>query len=199
MAAAYPDAAWERLFAPYDPATYQTALAHILPGDAVLDIGAGDLRFARQAACIARRVIAIEIAPDLLSRASSDSPLPANLHLVRANALTWPFPPGIGVGVLLMRHCTHFERYAQKLKQSGARRLITNARWRLGVEAIDLTALPVAYEQLDMGAYACACGSVGFKPGPVQLLTPDMFETAAEVTGCPNCQPGPCSETRGPG
>ncbi len=191
MAAAYPETAWEGLFAPYDTATYQAALAHIFPGDTVLDIGAGDLRFARQAAAIAHRVIAVEMAPDLLASAIRSSPLPANLQPVCANALNWPFPHGISAGVLLMRHCAHFALYVKKLKQSGARRLVTNARWRMGIEAIDLTATPIAYAQLRMGAYACACGAVGFKPGPAHALTPVMFENAAEVTGCPHCQPGP--------
>ncbi len=52
---------WERLWAPYDEPTYQSVLDKILPTDVVLDIGAGDLRFARKAARISRRIYALEI------------------------------------------------------------------------------------------------------------------------------------------
>ncbi|GAB4487154.1 MAG: hypothetical protein Fur0016_18390 [Anaerolineales bacterium] len=179
---------WEHMHAPYDSQTYQAALIHIHPNDVVLDIGAGDLRFARQVAAIATKVIAIEINPTLLDRAMHAGPMPANLITICADAQTWDFPPGITTGVLLMRHCLHFRQYAEKLRTSGAQRLITNARWRMGVDVVELrpeARLP--YASLEMGAYACWCGAVGFKPGPVEILTPALLETTYEVVDCPHC------------
>ena len=41
---------WEALWAPYDRATYHAVLDFLEPGEVVLDLGAGDLRFARWAA-----------------------------------------------------------------------------------------------------------------------------------------------------
>ncbi len=63
------DADWEFRYAPYDALTYETALRHLEQTDIVLDIGAGDLRFARQAAARVRCVIAIEQNAGLLQRA----------------------------------------------------------------------------------------------------------------------------------
>ena len=47
--------------APYDSPTYQAVLDQLGPEDVILDIGAGDLRLARQMARIARKVYAVEI------------------------------------------------------------------------------------------------------------------------------------------
>lgn len=179
---------WEARFAPYDQATYQAALKHLHPEDVVLDIGAGDLRFARQAAAIALRVIAIERNFAILQSGMGSKPIPSNLQVVCADALTWRFPPGITTGVLLMRHCTHFRQYAEKLRQCGAQRLITNARWRLDVELIDLNTPPLPYAQYPIGAYACGCGATGFKIGPVELLTTlHTLDFPQEVELCPSC------------
>jgi SAM-dependent methyltransferase len=116
------DADWEFRYAPYDALTYETALQYLEQTDIVLDIGAGDLRFARQAAARVRCVIAIEQNAGLLQRALAQAPLPENVHVICADARSYDFPPGITAGVLLMRHCTHFRLYLEKLRQSGARR-----------------------------------------------------------------------------
>src|SRR3990172_2227545 len=65
--AAWSDAEWEAAWAPYDETTYRAALELIRPDDVVLDIGAGDLRFARRAAARARTVIAVEQRAELLT------------------------------------------------------------------------------------------------------------------------------------
>ncbi len=67
-------------------------------------------------------------------------PLPANLIPICADARVLDFPSGITAGVLLMRHCTNFRLYAEKLQKAGAARLITNARWRMDVESMNLLA-----------------------------------------------------------
>jgi len=56
---------WESLWAPYDQATYDFVLDHLEPDEVILDIGAGDLRLARQMARRVRQVFAIEIDPVL--------------------------------------------------------------------------------------------------------------------------------------
>jgi hypothetical protein len=89
--------------------------------------------------------------------------------------------------VLLMRHCQHFPLYFEKLVSAGCRRLITNARWRSGVEAIDLAAPRIRYCDLKMGWYACSCGATGFKTGPVEWITPENVDFIDEVIHCPNC------------
>jgi hypothetical protein len=86
-----------------------------------------------------------------------------------------------------MRHCNHFQLYAEKLKSVGANRLITNARWRLDVEVIPLQNGRAEYQQLPLGWYACWCGSTGFKSGPVDLITPEINNTITEVINCPHC------------
>jgi SAM-dependent methyltransferase len=179
---------WEAVWAPYDEGAYRAVLDGLKPPDVVLDIGAGDLRLARRMARIVRQVHAIEIQPDLVDKALLEGgPLPDNLVVVRADARGFPFPAGITVGVLLMRHCTHFQLYAEKLKTAGGRRLITNARWRLGVEVIQLDTPAETYEQAEMGWYMCWCGASGFKPGPLERLTPELERTIHEVVGCPHC------------
>lgn len=188
MLQTHPDAAWELKFATYDPDTYRAVLEQIRPVDVVLDIGAGDLSFSSQMARIAQEVYAVEIAPKLLASAKGQKHLPENLIPVCADARTWDFPSGITVGVLLMRHCTHFQQYAEKLRATGAQRLITNARWRMDVEVVDLySSHCIPYSKLEMGWYACWCGSTGFKPGSAELLTDELTTAVFEVFHCPNC------------
>jgi hypothetical protein len=174
---------WEAQWAPYDEATYQAALDLVQPDDVVLDIGAGDLRLARRTVVIARQVYAIEMQPGLLA---DQSPLPDNLAVLCADARLIPWPNGITLGVLLMRHCTHVGLYANRLRAVGCRRLITNARWRLGVELVNLG--PRApWSTVKIGWYACRCGQTGFVPGPPEALTQAQMETIAEVEECPAC------------
>jgi hypothetical protein len=176
---------WEQLWAPYDEASYAPALEYVPAGAAVLDIGAGDLRFARRLAERARIVYAIERQAVLLP---DESALPPNLIVFCGDARTLPFPVGIDTAVLLMRHCAHFGLYREKLEAVGCRRLITNARWRMGVECIDLTLAPRLYDELALGWYACRCGATGFRPGPSEALNEQLAETIHEVERCPECQ-----------
>ena len=175
---------WERLWSPYDEHTYQQALSAICPSDVVLDIGAGDFRLAKRIADKAQLVYGIEIQIELFPKEA----MRENLILVHADAQTWPFPDDITIGVLLMRHCRHFRHYAEKLKSCGAQRLITNARWGMGVELVDLCKLREPYAAIELGWYACWCGSVGFKPGPAEMITPSIDRTIHEVIDCPACQ-----------
>jgi len=177
---------WELHWAPYDPPTYQAVLEQLRPEAVVLDIGAGDLRLARQMALTARKVYCIELNERVLAQGLS-SPLPGNLIVIHADALVVDFPPDISVGVLLMRHCTHFTVYADKLKNLGCQKLITNARWRMAVESIALQAPRITFAEMEIGWYACWCGAVGFKTGPVELLTPGTNEIIHEVIACPDC------------
>lgn len=175
---------WEYLWAPYDQGTYQLALREISPADAVLDIGAGDLRFSLQIAAIARQVIAVEIQEEIVRLGPHPSAYPHNLKVEIADALVWPFPEEITTAVLLMRHCSRFTVYAEKLRRVGCQRLITNARWRMGVEVIDLLQPRLAYQDSPPGWYACWCGAVGFIPGD---FNPDELDYVSEVSGCPAC------------
>jgi len=175
------DREWEGAWAPYDDATYRAALLFIQPDDVVLDIGAGDLRFARRAAQRARQVIAIEQRLDLLT-----SPYPPNLLALCGDARRTPFPRGITVGVLLMRHCQHFAMYARKLRAVGCRRLVTNARWGMDVEAVALAPQP-PFDSAATGWYACLCGAVGFKPNVPEQLDDAALNTVAQVESCPAC------------
>ncbi|HSK65767.1 MAG TPA: hypothetical protein VK888_02485, partial [Anaerolineales bacterium] len=61
MEAVLPDAAWEAMHAHYDQPTYQAVLDQLSSKDIVLEIGAGDLRLARQMARFARKVYAVEV------------------------------------------------------------------------------------------------------------------------------------------
>lgn len=180
---------WELLWAPYDQRTYLAVLEKLAPDDIVLEIGAGDLRLAIKMAKTTQKVYAIEIQEPLLDRAlnSASEPLPGNLIILRGDACSLPFPSGITTGVLLMRHCTHFNIYVNKLKIVGCQRLITNARWRMGVEMIMLQEPRASFDKVPMGWYACWCGAVGFKPGPAGLFTPDMEAAVHEITDCPQC------------
>lgn len=174
---------WEAGWATYDEATYQTALSYVRPNDVVLDIGAGDLSLTRRIAEIARQVYAIEMQPDLLARQAA---LPDNLTVLCADARTVSWPEGITLGVLLMRHCTHVGLYAARLRAKGCRRLVTNARWGMDVELVDLEPRRDWYS-VEIGWYACLCGQVGFVTGPPDLLTEARMWQVAEVEQCPDC------------
>ncbi len=176
---------WEAMWAAYDENTYAQALSFVPPGAVVLDIGAGDLRFARRLAARARLVYAIERRPELLG-----GDVPENIRIVCADARDWPFPPGLDAAVLLMRHCAHFALYRRKLEAAGCPRLITNARWGMGVECIDLATPPRPYETVAIGWFACRCGRTGFRPGPPEALTGAVLATVIEVDDCPGCHHG---------
>lgn len=178
---------WEARWAPYDEPTYRAALSYVQPDDIVLDIGAGDLRLARRMAQIATRVFAIERQPTMLSNALN--PLrAANLAVICADARQIPWPQGVTLGVLLMRHCTHFEFYAKRLRAIGCRRLVTNARWGMAVELMDLGPR-LAWNRVTIGWYACLCGQTGFVSGPPDQLTEAVMERVSEVEQCPGCEP----------
>lgn len=184
---------WEKKWAPYDESTYTEVLAQIHPDDVVLDIGAGDLRLARRLADRAHRVYAVERQPHLLLKAP---PAPKNLYAVCGDARTWPFPSDVTVGILLMRHCTHFRDYAEKLAANGCQRLITNARWGFGVETIDLQAPRIPFAEVLIGWYACWCGDAGFISGPAEDLSSDVAEIHYEVFDCPACRSYPANLER---
>lgn len=174
---------WEARWAPYDEPTYRAALSYVRPDDVVLDIGAGDLRLARRMAGLARRVYAIDMQPGLLA---GRAPLPPNLTVFCADARRVPWPGGITLGILLMRHCTHLGQYVARLRAAGCRRLVTNARWGFDIEQVDL-GRRAAWSSVDLGWYACICGQTGFGPGPVELISEDRIEQVSEVETCPAC------------
>ena len=179
---------WEYRWAVYDAPTYQAVLNHILPNDIILEIGAGDLRLAREIAQIARKVYAVEINAKVLDQGlMSGHPLASNIIPICADARTLDFPLDVTTGVLLMRHSTHFQLYAEKLKSAGCEKLITNARWRMDVECIPLQSPRINFEQIEIGWYACWCGQTGFKSGPVEKITPELDAIIYDVVGCPNC------------
>lgn len=175
---------WERRWAPYDEDTYDQVVALVPPGSIVVDIGAGDLRLARRLAARARMVYAIENQPALLTAAR----VPANVRVICGDARTLPFPTGIDAAVLLMRHCTHFPLYREKLLRAGGRYFITNARWGMAVECIDLALPARPFEEMPLGWYACRCGATGFRPGPPEKLTTAVMETIIEVSQCQECE-----------
>ena len=176
---------WEGMWAAYDEDTYAAALSFVPPESVVLDIGAGDLRFARRLAARARGGYAGDRRPEQRGGGAPD-----NMQVVCADARDWPFPSGLDVAVLLMRHCAHFDLYRRKLVAVGCRRLITNARWGMGVEYIDLATPPRPYGALAVGWYACRCGLTGFCAGPPEALTSTALETVVEVDDCPECHHG---------
>ena len=179
---------WEMMFAPYDQSTYQSVLDQLRPEDVILDIGAGDLRLARQMAQIVRKVYAVEVNSLILDKACAlHESLPANLIPICVDARTLDFPSEITTGVLLMRHCTCFRLYAEKLQKAGAVRLITNARWHMHVEIMDLLAPRGSFSDTGMGWYACICGGTGFKDGPVEQWSHEMDRNTNEVSNCPQC------------
>ncbi len=176
---------WEDLWAPYDEGTYRAALDLLLPDDVVLDIGAGDLRFARRAAPVVRKVVAVERNRSvLLSRSAAEEP--ANLTVVCGDALTFAVPAETTAAVLLMRHCRHFKEYFLRLRAAGCRRLITNARWGMDVECVSLEPQP-PFWSAPSGWYACACGAVGFKTPAGETLPAAALDTTVSVEDCPAC------------
>ena len=176
---------WEARWAPYAEADYLSVLAALRPDDVVLDIGAGDLRLARRMAGVVRRVIAWERQADLLARATR--PFPPNLLVQAVDARVEPIPDGVTAAVLLMRHCQHYALYVARLRAAGCERLITNARWGMGVEVIPLTpGLPFA--EAGSGWYACRrCGAVGFIGEDAVGLDDRAIEEVQDVEGCPQC------------
>jgi hypothetical protein len=182
------DADWEMLWAPYSDDTYHEVLRFIQPEDVVLEIGAGDMRLSILLANKARYVYAFEIHHFLVEKAIPNRVvLQDNLTILNYDARNTPFPEGVTAAVLLMRHCTHFRLYADKLKTVGCKKLITNARWRMGLEAIDLQAPRHLFDQITMGWYACWCGNTGFKNGLVEDLNEEIINSVHEVSNCPNC------------
>lgn len=180
---------WERIWAPYDQSTYRLVLSQISPDDVVYEIGAGDLRLARQIARCARRVYAVEINPKILeTSARAPEPLPDNLNVICADARQAAVPAYVTIGVLLMRHCSSFSVYADKLLRAGCKRLITNARWGMGVENVNLETTRISYRLAPTGWYACWCGAVGFKTGPAQSWTAEQDALVWEVFACPRCK-----------
>jgi SAM-dependent methyltransferase len=177
---------WEWMWAPYDAPTYQLILDQINSQDIVLEIGAGDLRLSRKIAQIAKKVYALELNQLLLERSSDD--LAANLETINGDARMVSFPNDITVAVLLMRHCTHFSLYFDKLRECGCQRLITNARWGMNVETINLESPRGSYQNLQIGWFACRCGNRGFKTGPAQLLTEAVADQVWELDSCPLCR-----------
>jgi hypothetical protein len=179
---------WEAMYAPYDQPTYQAVLDQLGSKDVIIDIGAGDLRLARQMALVVRKVYAVEIDARVLDQAGiPTSRLPANVIPVCADARALEFPSDITVGVLLMRHCTCFRLYAEKLRKAGAARLITNARWGMHIEVVDLLVERKSFRETPMGWYACICGGRGFKEGPAEHWSPEMDAITFEVSSCPSC------------
>ena len=123
--------------------------------------------------------------PHLL--AAAFRPLPANLVAVVADARTEPVPAGVTVAVLLMRHCTHYALYVEKLRAAGCRRLITNARWGMGVEVIDLGP-GVPFDSVGIGWYACRrCGAVGFAGDDVALRWSKQLSSTFEMSKAVRC------------
>ncbi len=178
---------WEGWFSSYDDETYDVVLNHLTPQDVVLDIGAGDLRLALRMARCARVVYAVEVNPLVVAQALTTIglDLPRNLRVICANALDFPIPDETTLAVLLMRHCQHFDAYFDRLRAAGCRCLVTNARWKSGVEAIDLMAHRVPFDDLREGWYACRCGAVGYvgdgsRPEAIPI----------EVAACPACADG---------
>ena len=178
---------WEMTWSPYDEPTYASVLSALHPTDVVLDIGAGDLRLARRMAAVVRQVVAWETQPDVLEQGAA-LPLPDNLAPVLTDARQEPIPSGVNVAVLLMRHCTNFRLYVEKLAAAGCRWLLTNARWGLDVERVDLWVERVPFTAVSLGWFACRCGHTGFVPGPPEMLTPEIEGFIHEVYDCPACR-----------
>lgn len=111
------------------------------------------------------------------------------LIAVCTDARTEPVPPGVTVAVLLMRHCTHYALYVEKLRAAGCRRLITNARWGMGVEVIDLGPGP-PFDSVGAGWYACRlCGATGWAGEDPAAATEATLTSVTDVEGCPVCTP----------
>jgi len=174
---------WEGWFSPYDEETYSAVLELVTGDDVVLDLGAGDLRLALRLAQRVQRVYAVEVNPLVVGSALEviGMRLPRNLHVVCANGLDYPIPPGVTVAVLLMRHCQHLGTYFDRLQAAGCQRLLTNARWKSGMEVIDLQAERVSFDRV-RGWYACRCGAVGCAGSDAGATDPVI-----EVASCPAC------------
>ncbi len=191
---------WETLWAPYEEEIYDWILVRLRQGERVLDIGAGDLSFAlrmaergcqviaveRQWAVLVRGLQALGIHPGVLRWEQPLVLYEGQMVVVWADARTWPFPP-VESAVLLMRHCATFPLYIHKLRAVGCRRLFTNARWRMGVEQVDLTRA-FSFEEIPLGWYACRCGAVGFREGSPERIDAAVLEQVWEVETCPACQ-----------
>jgi hypothetical protein len=134
----------------------------------------------------ARQVYAWEIQVEMLAENCVN--LPSNLAVYGTDACFEPVPNNVTVAVLLMRHCQHFMIYAKKLRAAGCQRLLTNARWGMNVELIDLQSPRMLYTAMPMGWFACWCGHTGFKAGPAERLTWEMETAVTEVIFCPNCR-----------
>lgn len=179
---------WESWWAPYDEETYCFVLEAAHRDDIVIDIGAGDLRLALRMAPRVQRVYAVERNPVVLQRSQRWRTACDNLVVVCADALAWTMPSDVTLAVLLMRHCTrdHFATYVQRLKSVGCRRLITNARWGMAVEIIDLQCQR-PYDLRRTGWYACHCGTVGFNAPEIDQITSETVSDVADVVKCPHC------------
>lgn len=177
------------MYAPYDQPTYQLILDLLHADDVVLDIGAGDLRLSHQMARIVPKVYAVESNASVLDQApASSDPGAGRVIPICADARVLKFPSDVTVGVLMMRHCLHFGIYFKKLRNAGARRLITNARWRMSVETVDVWKEHIPWQEAGMGWYACQCGGTGFQEGPAEQWTADMDRVIHEVVQCPRCR-----------
>ncbi len=176
---------WESWYSSYDEETYQTVVDTARADDVVIDLGAGDLRLALRLSARVRRVYAIEVNPLLVAHSLGELgwDLPRNLHVLCANALDVTIPCDVTLGVLLMRHCQHFGTYGDRLVKAGCQRLATNARWKSGVEVIELTHTPSAFEKVREGWYACRCGCVGYVGQGSRADQPPY-----EVRDCPACR-----------
>lgn len=181
---------WEAAFAPYDEETYRFVVERVTPQDVVLDIGAGDLRLACRLAAVAQKVYAVERRAAVLPSPAHASRLD-RLSVIHEDALQWPFPSDVTVAVLLMRHCTpeHFAQYVTRLIETTAcTRLITNARWKMGVEEMQIRS-GRPYDPDRAGWYACRCGSIGFTLGDLDRMTDTVLNEVSEVVNCPHCRP----------
>lgn len=197
---------WEAAWAPCDEETCAWVLERVRPGERVLDIGAGDLRLAIRMAQRGAFVVALERRADVLELGLQQlgerrrrprwgrplSLLGGCLTVVWADARDWPFPP-VDSAVLVMRHCLRVAHYVSKLRAVGCRRLFTNARWRLGVEEMDLLA-GWPFESVEIGWYACRCGAVGFREGEPGRIDAAALERVYEVERCPACTAWPGSD-----
>lgn len=178
---------WPSMWAPYDQTTYDEALSYLHPGERVLDIGAGDLRFARQVVQkLHCHVVAVEKRIEAIQQGVACGTL-SGIEVVAADARYLAFPI-VDTAVLLMRHCEDFLLYVHKLRRAGCQRLITNARWRMGVECVPLE--PAAPYRADYaGWYACVrCGCVRFNPGDPSRLPADADIRYLNVECCPACE-----------
>ncbi|NDJ51761.1 MAG: rRNA adenine methyltransferase [Chloroflexi bacterium] len=185
-----PDQDWAAMWAPYDEDTYRQAATWIKAGQRVLDIGAGDLRFARRLTAQGCRVIAIDNQWSILMRSLQDGPLPSGLLAVCADARGFPFPSGMDTAVLLMRHCMDFGLYVRKLREVGCLSLITNARWGMGVEYVPLEpATPTLDAASTIGWYAClTCGKIGFQASDPNAIDDSVLDQTLNIEACPVCQ-----------